>query len=261
MDRSIGDLDSRGLMDLVNSHELDELEALQVLRSPFCTPQIAEAIASNRRLLDPHGVREMLAGFPGFNFSQALDLLATLPWVSLLTLSQAPKTPPVVRRHAERKLKEQLPSMALGEKIALARRAHRALFRMLTASGDQQVLVALLNNPRLVENDILVILNTVDVPADFLVELVRHSRWGSYRGVRRAVVESDSAPLPLALSVLVQLTASDLRQVVARKALRSDVRDAARSLLEREARGLRGVILSSSEKGDGGDTQTPEDLR
>jgi len=261
MDRSIGNLDSHGLMELVTSREIDELEALQILRSPFCTAQIAEKIASDRSLLDPHGVRELLAGFPGFNFSRALDLLSTLPWVSLLTISQAPKTPPVVRRHAERKLVSQLLSMALGEKIALARRAHRALFKALTASGDGQILVALLNNPRLVENDILVILNTVDIPVAFVRELARHARWGSYRGVRRAVVELESTPLPLALSLLVQMSVGDLRQVVGRRNVPPKVREAALSLIDRHSRGKRGVIISSSEKRDGGDPQAPEDLR
>ena len=261
MDRSIGNLDSKGLMDFVASRELDELEALQILRSPFCTPQIAEAIASDSRLLDPHGVRELLAGFPGFNFARALDLLSTLPWVSLLSISQAPKTPPVVRRHAERKLVSQLFSMALGEKIALARRAHRALFRALAASGDEQILVAILNNPRLTENDILVILNTVDVPAGFLAELARHSRWGTYRGVRRAVVGLESTPLPLALSLLVQMSVGDLRKVVGGKNVPRKVRHAARSLTERHASGQRGVVISSGEKSDGGDPKPPEDLR
>ena len=246
MDPSIRDLDSAGLMELVRSRELDELEALQVLRSPFCTSQIAEAIASNRNLLDPHGVRELLAGFPGFNFGRALDLLATLPWMSLLNVSQSPRTPPVIRRHAERKLFAELVSMALGEKIALARRAHRELFRPLTAAGDIQVLAALLNNPRVVENDILVILNTVDFPPEFPGELARHPRWGTYRRIRRAIVESESTPLPVALSVLVQLPASDLRQVTERRELPPDIRDAALSLLERDARGQRGVIISSS---------------
>jgi len=261
MDRTIGNLDSKGLMDLVAAGELDETEALQILRSPFCTPQIAEAIASNRRLLDPHGVRELLAGFPGFNFSRALDLLSTLPWVSLLSISQAPRTPPVVRRHAERKLFSQLYSMALGEKIALARRAHRALFKALAASGDEQILVAMLNNPRLTENDILVILNTVDVPSGFLAELARHSRWGTYRGVRRAVVGLESTPLPLALSLLVQMSVGDLRKVLDGKNVPSEVREAAGSLAERHASGQRGVIISSSEKHDGGDPQPPEDFR
>jgi hypothetical protein len=206
-------------------------------------------------------VRELLAGFPGFNYSRALDLLGTLPWLSLLALSQAPKTPPVVRRHAERKLVSNLPTMALGEKIALARRAHRALFRPLTASGDSQVLAALIDNPRLAENDILVIINTVETPPAFLSELAGHRRWGTYRGIRRAIVQSETAPLPLALSVLVQMPLIELRHLLRQKNLPDEVREAARSLVEREARGERRVINSSSEKSDGGNPETSEDLR
>lgn len=257
----ISDLDSHGLLELVRSRELDEFEALQVLRSPFCTAQIAEIIASDRRLLQPHGVRELLAGFPGFNFGRSLDLLATLPWGSLLALAQAPRTPPVVRRHAERRLLAQVPSMTLGEKVALARRAHRAIFRALTSTGDPQVLIALLNNPRLVENDILVIVNTADVTPDFLSELARHGKWGRYRGVRRALVESRASPLPLALSVLVQLTPGELRELLRRRDLNDEIRNAAESLLEREARGMRRVLHSESEQGDGGAAEPPEDLR
>ena len=69
----ISALDSNGLMEFVRGHQLDELEVLQVLRSPYCSAQIAEDIASNPRLLDAHAVREKLAGFPGFTFGRALD--------------------------------------------------------------------------------------------------------------------------------------------------------------------------------------------
>ena len=102
--KSIPELDSDGLMEFVRGRQVDELEVLQVLRSPFCTAQIAERIASDPRLMGTHEVRERLAGFPGFTFGRALDLLATLPWTSLLSLAQSPRTPPVVRRQAERKL-------------------------------------------------------------------------------------------------------------------------------------------------------------
>lgn len=257
----IADLDSNELLEFVRERELDDLEAMRVLRSPFCTPQIAELIASDRRLLDPHGVRELLAGFPGFNFARALDLLATLPWSSLLALAQTPRTPPVIRRHAERRLVMQLPTMALGERIALARRAHRALFRSLTATTDPQVLIALLNNPRLVENDILIIVNTSDAPAEFLREIARHPRWGQYRDVRRALAGSPHTPLPVALSILVQLSSGELRKMAERRDLSGDIRDAARSLLEREARGLRGVVHSAGDYGNGGPPQAPENLR
>jgi len=257
----IADLDSKSLLDLVRSRQLDELETLQVLRSPFCTAQIAEEIASDRRALDAHGVRERLAAFPGFNFGRALDLLGTLPWTSLLTVAKAPRTPPVVRRQAERKLVTQLQSMTLGEKIALARRAHRAIFRVLIATGDGQVLSALLDNGRLVENDVLVMLNTATPPPEFFAELARHRRWGQYFRVRRALVECPNTPYPLALSVLVQLPQTELRRALVRPDIPDNVRTAAEALLERESKGMRRVIDFSEDDGDGGAAQPPEELR
>ena len=261
MDRkSIAELDSESLMELVRGRHIDELEVLQVLRSPFCTAQIAETIASDPGLMGTHEVRERLAGFPGFTFGRALDLLATLPWTSLLSLSQSPRTPPVVRRQAERKLLSQLVSMALGEKIALARRAHREIFRVLIGTGDGQVLSALLNNPRLVENDILVILNTSEPPPEFFGELASHRKWGPYIRIRRALVTCQFTPLPLALSVLVQLSVTELRRVLEHPDLPQQVREAAQSLLDREASGQRRMIRSSGDDSDGGGAQSPEGL-
>jgi hypothetical protein len=261
MDRKvIAELNSEGLQELVQSQQLDDLEVLQVLRSPFCTAQIAEDIASNPRMLDAHAVREKLAGFPGFTFGRALDLLGTLPWSSLLTLSQTPRTPPVVRRQAERKLVSLLASMALGEKIALARRAHRAIFTILIGLGDGQVLSALLNNPRLVENDILVILNTSEPPPEFFGELASHRKWGPYFRVKRALVVCPHTPVPVALSVLVQLPGTELRRVLELPTLPEKVREAAQSLLEREAQGRRRVIDFSGDDSDGGGAQSPEGL-
>ncbi len=261
MDRLISDLDSKGLQDLVRSRKLDELEILRVLRSPFCTAQIAEEIASDPGALDGHGVRELLAAFPGFNFGRALDILGTLPWTSLLSVAQSPKTPPVIRRQAERKLVTQIQTMTLGEKIALARRAHRAIFKILIATGDGQVLSALLDNGRLVENDILVVLNTVEPPPEFFAELARHQRWGQYFRIRRALVECPNTPYPLALSVLVQLPKADLKRALVRPDIPDNVRNAAEALLEREAQGMRRVINFSGYDGDGGAAQPPEDLR
>lgn len=262
MDRkSIAELDSESLMELVRGRRIDELEVLQVLRSPFCTAQIAERIASDPGLMGTHAVREKIAGFPGFSFGRAVDLLATLPWTSLLSLAQSPRTPPVVRRQAERKLLSQLVSMALGEKIALARRAHREIFRVLIGTGDGQVLSALLNNPRLVENDILVILNTTEPPPEFFGELASHSKWGPYIRIRRALITCSYTPLPLALSVLVQLSVTELRRVQEHPDLPQKVGDAARSLLDREASGQRRMIRSSGDDSDGGCAQPPEGLR
>jgi hypothetical protein len=150
--------------------------------------------------------------------------------------------------------------MSLGEKIALSRRAHRAIFKVLIGLGDGQVLSALLNNPRLVENDILVILNTSEPPPEFFTDLARHQKWGPYLRVRRALVECPHTPLPVALSVLVQLPVGELRHAEARRDLPEKVREAVVSLLEREAQGLRRVIEFSGDDSDGGGAQSPEGL-
>jgi len=213
---------------------MDELQVLDVLRSPFCTPQIAEAVASTREHLGTQAIRERLAGFPGLSNAQAVGLLGTLSWTSLIAVAQTPKTPPLVRRQAERKLIYQIPTMTLGEKIAMARRAHRALFPGLIGQADEKILTALLDNPRLVENDLIVLINTGEPPVDFISTVARHFRWSRSLGVRRAIVGCPLSPLPLALSILVQLPRSEQRRVVERKSVPLRVRSAAESLLARD---------------------------
>jgi hypothetical protein len=229
-------MNTQQLSDLVSAGEIDEGEVLDVLRNPYCTPEIAETIAKQPGWMTSQVVRERLTGFRGLSLTRAMALLPTLPWPSLLQLAQIPSTPPVVKRHAERRLLNRLNRMTLGEKIALARRAHRPLFIPLIQSGDTQILVALLDNGRLVENDVLVILNSKDPPLEFFRELLSHHRWGQAYEVKRTLVQSSCAPLPLALSAMVQLRRGHLREIVSRETVPEPVREAARKLLEREGR-------------------------
>jgi hypothetical protein len=242
----IPDLASDELLALVAQGGLDDFQVLDVLRSPFCTPQIAEIIASSREHLGTQAIREKLAGFPGLSNAQAMNLLGSLAWSSLIAVAQSPKTPPLVRRQAERKLILQVPSMTLGEKIAMARRAHRALFPALIAGGDDKILTALLDNPRLVETDLVVLLNTGQPPIEFIFAVARHHRWGRSYRVRRAIVECARCPLPLALSILVQLSRQDQRSISKREDLSDDIRTAAEALVSRARADESGESLPSS---------------
>jgi hypothetical protein len=235
----ISDLSSKQLLELVRGAALDDFQTLEVLRSPFCTPQIADLVAADRERLSLQAVRETLASFPGLNNAQAMNLLGSLPWSSLMAVAQTPRTPPIVRRQAERKLLQLVGSMTLGEKIAMARRAHRALLPSLMETGDERVLIALLDNPRLTENDLAVLVNTGEPPDGLLPVLARHHRWGRCYGVLRAVAQSRRCPLPLALSILVQLAPRDLRRIAARNDVSEGLRTAAGMLLDRGRGGRR----------------------
>jgi hypothetical protein len=169
----------------------------------------------------------------------------------MIQLAQTPKVPSLVRRAAERHLLDQISHMALGERIAVARRAHRPLLQPLIRSGEPAVLEALLDNPRLVENDVLVMLSTVVLPRDIVTAIARHRRWGQYYRVRKALVESRSAPLPVALSAMVQLRRSDVRALLRRPDIGEPVRAAARALLEKDRQQPRGVVRFSDDEPTG----------
>jgi hypothetical protein len=119
------------------------------------------------------------------------------------------------------------------------------LFGTLISAADIQVLIALLNNPRLVENDILIILNTAEAAPEFFATLAKHQKWGHYYGVRRGLAECPRTPLPIALSALVQLRRIDLEHVCSKDGLSDEVRAAAQGLIEKEQQGLRRVVRST----------------
>lgn len=254
-------MNSDELLEFVGQHELDEHQGLEVLRNPYCSAEIAVLVADSRRLLQSQSIREILSRFRDFPFSRAMDLLATLPWTSLLNVAQTPSAPPVVRRQAEKRLLNKLLQMTLGEKVALARKTHRPLLRNLIAGGDGEVLIALLDNPRLTEMDILVILNTAAAPPTFYFELAKHHKWGQYYRVRLALAECPRTPLPLAISALVQLRKADIEVICDRQDLREEVRNAARALKEKEDQGLRRVIRSDSNDIDGCTPDSSESVR
>ena len=231
--RNISELSTRELELLVSTGELDIDDALAVLRSPFCSVRVAELILAQRRLMTSHVVRERLAGFRSLPVGKALNLLGTLPWLSLLHLAQEPRTPPMIKRRCEERLINRLLELTAGEKIALARLAHRPLFRRLLESDDERVALALLDNPRLIENDVLVLLAQRHVPANLYREVLRHRRWGNRYAVKLRLAESRMAPVPLALSALVQLRPSDQRALAGRRDVRPEVRAAAQELSAR----------------------------
>ena len=221
-------------MSQVVGGELDEGTAIEVLRSPFCTVDIAERIASSPRISATHRVRELLCTIRGMPASRLHDLVATLPWGSLLRLAQAASAPPLVRRLTERRLIQRLRKLTLGEKVALARRSHRALFKHLARDGgDDKVFIALLENPRMAEDDVVGLVNSIEPSPAVVLAIIRSPRWSRRRAVRMAIARAPTAPLPLAFSALAELGPGELRQLVADVKVPHAVREGARRLLER----------------------------
>lgn len=258
MARPIGEMSGAELLELVGTAQLEEPDVLRVLRNPYCTLEVVEQVLEQSRWMSSHKVRELVAGFRGLPAARAMHLVFTLPWLSMMQLAQSPRTPPLIRRAADRRLLERLGQMALGEKVAVARRAHRALLLPLIRSNEPAVLEALLENPRLVENDVLLMLNTAGLPPEAVTSIARHTRWGQYYRVRKALVECAAAPLPVALSAMVQIRRSDVRKIARRPDLPEAIRAAAASLVEKDQRRQRRVVIFSDDEPTGAVAEAPD---
>jgi len=231
------------LFTVAEGEGLDDGQAIEILRNPHCTVEVAECVAGHRRLLGSERIRRLVCSVRGMPTPRVADLVATLPWLGLLELAQDPKTPPMVRKMTERRLLLKLPKLTLGEKIGLARRTHRALYGPLIACEDGQVIVALLENPRLTESDVVDLLNNSNPHPIVFSAVLRSPRWAPRRGVRVAMARNRSTPLPVALSAVAELGPGELRALAKDPGLSNDVRNGVLGLLNKRGNILEETVL------------------
>lgn len=228
---------------VAENEDLDDGQAVEVLRNPHCSPEVAERVASHRRLMGSDRIRRLVCSIRGMSTPRVADLVATLPWLGLLQLAQEPKTPPMVRKMAEKRLLLKLPRLTLGEKIGLARRAHRALYGPLVATGDPQVVIALLENPRLAETDVVSLLNANEPQPVVFSAVLRNPRWAPRRGIRMAMARNRSTPLPVALSALAELGPGELRGLAQDPRVPERVKEGVVRLLRKRGNTLAETVL------------------
>lgn len=243
MSERISSMGPEDLRRVAENENLDDGQALEILRNPHCSPETAEKVAGHRRLMGSDQIRRLICTIRGMSTPRVADLIATLPWLGLLQLAQDPKTPPMVRRMGERRLLLKLPKLTLGEKIGLARRAHRALYVPLVATGDPQVVIALLENPRLTETDVVGLFNANEPQPVVFSAVLRNPRWAPRRGIRMAMARNRSTPLPLALSALAELGPGELKGLAQDPGVPEGVREGVVRLLRKRGNTLAETML------------------
>ncbi len=170
----------------------------------------------------------------------ARQFLPHLGWRDLAELPVNARVSPVLRREAEKLLRTRLPELAVGEKVALARRGSRGIVEMLRDDSDALVLRAVAGNPRSTESDFARILERPDVPATFLAWLADQSSWSQRRAVRLALVRHPRTPPSSALHLIPALSRRDIESLERDFAAPRLVRVAAERLLGRAACGGSG---------------------
>lgn len=205
------------LTELILAHggEMEIREVRQVLLNPFVTGQAIDELLAIRRLLSRREVRSAIARHRRTPQTAALGLLPGLFWRDLLEVSRDVRIAPAVRRVAEKYLRQRLPALAIGEKIAIARRAPEGVVAHLLHDPSPAVVRALLDNPRLTEAAVEPLASSRKAPFRNLEILAASPRWGACLAIRVALSRNPQTPCRVLLALLELLGRRDLEAVAA----------------------------------------------
>jgi hypothetical protein len=209
--------------------EPGEGELTRLLRQASCPGILVERLAKCRWVVSSHRILQLVVRHPRCPRAFAWDALPRLGWHDLLEVGRDPRTPPAIRKQAERKLVERIVNLTLGERTALARQATRGLIDPITRAAS--VRRSPISNPHFTETEALRLLNTNRNPECVLV-LLRHPVWGRRPEVLRAAVRSRSIPLGVALGLLALLPEPEIVGLARSAEVDGQLRDAASRLLQ-----------------------------
>lgn len=224
----------------IEGADLGPEELVVLLRSRATSAATVARIGRNRSWMRSREVKLAFVSNPRAPQVLARRFLPHLGWRDLATLPINLGVSPVLRREAEKLLKTRLPELALGEKVALARRGSRGIMEMLREESDTLVLRAVAGNPRATEADVEHIVARQDVPSDFLGWLAGLSSWSQRRAVRLAVIRHPRTPPSAALRLTQALSRRDIEELSGDVSAPRLVRVAAERHLEAAGSGFRG---------------------
>lgn len=224
---------SEELLALVREHlaRLDPPLVKAVLRNPYATAEVVDAIASQPRLLSFYEVRRDLAFNPRTPEILAQRLIPGLFWRDLSALGADTRLHPRLRRSADQVLATRLPELAVGEKVTMARRAGPGLLAQLRHDPSPRVIGAMLDNPRLTEDILAPVVHGATTPGPILALIAADRRWGVRHGLQVAICRNPGTPLATTLRLLPSLRKSELKAVTSDPRLAEAVRQRARLLL------------------------------
>ena len=203
--------------DLVAAAKLPGLTedlALAILRRRDLPGAVLEEIARNHSVIKQ---RKVLLGVAEHQHTPrhiSLPLLRRLFTFELMQLALTPSVLPDIKLAADEILTTKLTTLAVGERITLARRGSTKIAGTLLLDAETTVIEAALQNPRTTEASIVKALGRPETPLTFLTMLVNHSRWSLRREIQIGILRRREATEGLVLNVAAKLPKPVIQQLI-----------------------------------------------
>jgi hypothetical protein len=201
------------LETLLRNPNFTQREVLILLNRRDLQPSFIKILAEQRVWSAQHNVQLALLRNPKTPPHVSLQFVKFLFPFELMALCLLPAIPTEVKQAAEGLLIGQIPQLAIGQKIILARRGPSSVVKHLLTGDNPAIFQAVLNNPYLTEEILLQTLNKPQCSSGIVNAIAMHPKWSIRYPLRVALVRHPLIGLSLALRFLPELRPMDLREL------------------------------------------------
>jgi hypothetical protein len=149
---------------ILKNKNLTEDIALIIANRKNISPEVLESLFHDTRWKDKYRILLALCKNPKTPQKISLSLIKSIKIFDLADLTRNQFVPVNMRLKAEAAINEKIPSIPLGIKIALSKRAGSRVLMKLVEEGKKEVVAACLDSPYMTESEIYRIINKKKYP-------------------------------------------------------------------------------------------------
>jgi hypothetical protein len=199
---------------LYNRH-LSEEDVTIIAKRKNLPSDILETIFKDNRWAESYPVRLALARNPRSPLSVSLTIARYLRIFDLEEITRSHFIPLVFRHKVEMIISERLPTMPLGNKKTLAKKATGGVLLKLLFDADAEVVKLSLDNPHVTEGHLFKVISRSDTREETIRMIAEHPNWSSRSLVRVSLVRHVHTPLSFSTRYIAEMKITDLRELYA----------------------------------------------
>ncbi len=211
--RYIHDPSPRVVRALLANRRVSEKDVLTVANRRDVPADVLELIAKDKRWSESYPIRLALVKNPRSPLSVSLSIVRYLRVFDLEEITRSHAIPLTFRLKVEGIITEHIPTMPLGNKKTLAKKAQGTILQKLLQDKDQEVVGLCLNNPHLIESYLYKVISRADTSAETIKMIAEHPNWSSRTHIQFSLARNPHTPLSLTVPFLRKMKITDLREL------------------------------------------------
>lgn len=203
----------RVIRALLENRRLTEEDVLIIVKRKNLPSDILEMVFRDKRWAESYPVRLTLARNPRSPLSVSLTIARYLRIFDLEEITRSHFIPLVFRHKVEMIINERIPTMPLGNKKTLAKKAAGSVLLKLLLDANAEVVKLGLNNPHITEGHLFKVISRTDTRAETILMIAKHPNWSSRPLIRFSLARNALTPLSFSARFLSEMKIMELREL------------------------------------------------